>query len=175
MVASVFLGVADVVTDGITCARLLHGDIPVSNERYTVAYVTILSFGVAATVLSLAHRFRNAVLLREHLLEVGQLRRKVTLSGARRQAEQHEYELVQTHRTLVILSLSLLSVMAQGTAPRLTHSLACCGSISARMHAGLPMSLLNICLVFVEESSDKMVRESLAEDPIFQALKPSCR
>ncbi len=108
------LGLADLITDGIACAGLLRGDIATSNDAYKVAYVTILSFGVVTNAISMALRFRNARLVREHLLEVGQQVRTARVSVARRQARQHGYELAQTHRTKVTLSLSLLSVATQG-------------------------------------------------------------
>jgi hypothetical protein len=40
--------------------------------------------------------------------------RKLATGEARRQAQQSEWELVQTHRTKVTLTLSLASVAAQG-------------------------------------------------------------
>ena len=111
------MGLADVITDGITYARLQSGDIAVPNQGYKAAYAAILCFGVVATVLSLAYRLRNARLMRAHMHELGRRDRAVRASGVRRQLQQQEWELAQTHRTKVILSLSLLSVVVQGTSP----------------------------------------------------------
>ena len=155
-----------------------------------MAYVSIVTFGVVTTSLSLAYRIRNARLMRVHVLELTQraaapthkmslnprapaplhpspsraslerhspgrspdrrstianrpLRRptlaeaRKTLHGAlalspellqqdktvviiaaRRQSQQNEWELAQTHRTKVILSLELLSLAAQGALPQ---------------------------------------------------------
>ncbi len=85
----------------------------------------VLCFGVVTTALSLGYRLRNALMMRAHVLELGQEVRAARLSlgqegqaakfsKARRQAQQHEYELVQVQRTKVVASLVLLSVVAQG-------------------------------------------------------------
>ena len=128
LVGSVCIGVADLITDGIACTRLLRGDFPVG-EKYETAYVTILCFGVVTTVLSVTYRLRNARLVRAHLRKLGeqglQGRSVVRASASRRQAQQHEWELGQTHRTKVILSLALLSVAAQGTMPLRAGARAC--------------------------------------------------
>jgi hypothetical protein len=132
LVGSVCLGLADLITDAITYARL--GDVMVPSEGYKTAYVVILCFGVVTTALSLAYRLRNARLVRAHVRELGEQGRAIaqqnewelaqtyrtrarSSSTVRRQAQQHEFELAQTHRTKVILSLSLLSVLAQGAFP----------------------------------------------------------
>jgi hypothetical protein len=114
LVGAVCLGLADLITDGITYFQLASGDIAVLNEEYKAAYIAILCFGAVTTVLSLAFRLRNARLMQAHLLELGQQRRTVGASEARRQLQQNEWELVQTHRTKTTLSLSLLSVVVQG-------------------------------------------------------------
>jgi hypothetical protein len=116
LVGSVFMGLADAITDGITYARLRSGDIAAPNEGFKAAYTTALCFGVVTTMLSLAYRLRNARLMRAHVLELGQQGRAVRVSEARRQAQQHEWELAQTHRTKVVASLALLSVGTQGKA-----------------------------------------------------------
>jgi hypothetical protein len=117
LIGSVSIGLADVITDGISCAKLLHGDVRVPNDGYKQAYVVILCFGVAVTVLSLAYRLRNARLMQAQALELGQQAWGLSASATRRQAQQHEWELAQTHRTKVILSLALLSVATQGAMP----------------------------------------------------------
>ena len=112
------LGVADTVTDGITCGRLLHGDVVVPNEGYKKAYVVVLCFGVVASLLSLGYRLHNARLVRAQLLKLGRQGRAESTSDARRQLQQNEWELTSTHRAKVILSLALLSVVLQGAMQR---------------------------------------------------------
>ena len=106
-------GLADVITDGITYARM-DGNVAFPDDGYKAAYATVLSFGVVTTVLSLAYHFRNARLMRASVLELSEQGRTASHSLARRQAQQNEWELAQTHRTKVILSLALLSTVAQG-------------------------------------------------------------
>jgi hypothetical protein len=117
LVGSVFIGLADIVTDGIACALLMHGSIPVPSEGYKTAYIAVLCFGVVTTVFSLAYRFHNARLMRVDVLELSEQGRTASSSAVRRQAQQNEWELAQTRRTKVSLSLGLLSVAAQGPLP----------------------------------------------------------
>jgi hypothetical protein len=117
LVGSVCLGLADLITDAITYARLRSGDVAVPNEGYKAAYAAILSVGAVTTVLSLLYRLRNAHIVRAHLRELGKQRRTESTSLARQQAQQHEWELAQTHRTKVISVLALLSVATQGSPP----------------------------------------------------------
>jgi hypothetical protein len=118
LVFSVCMSIANLATDAIVFRLLLRGDLKVSTEIYTVAYATILCFGVVATVLSLGYRIRNACLMRAqlHQLAPQDVHRGEPLknSDARRLSQQHEWELVQMHRTKVTLSLSLTSAAAQG-------------------------------------------------------------
>ena len=108
------MGVADLITDALAYARLQSGEIAVPNDAYRAAYAVVLCFGVVTTVLSLAYRLRNARLMRAYVLELGKQNPKATVSAARKQAQQHEWELAQTHRTKIIASLALLSIVAQG-------------------------------------------------------------
>jgi malic enzyme len=123
----VFIGLADIVTDGFAGARLLSGDVKVPNEGYKVAYILVLCLGAVTTAVSLSYRLHNARLVRKHLLDLSQqgLSARASQQGlsarasaARRQAQQHEWELAQTHRAKAISSLALLSVAAQGALPR---------------------------------------------------------
>jgi hypothetical protein len=114
LVGSVFVGLADVITDGITYARLRSGDVAFPNEGYKAAYTTILCFGVVTTALSLGYRLRNARLVQAHALKLSLQGHILNASAERQQAQQHEWELAQTHRTRIILSVSLLSVAVQG-------------------------------------------------------------
>ena len=114
LVGSVCLGVADLITDALAYARLQSGEITVPNDVYHAAYAVVLCFGVVTTVLSLGYRLRNARLMRAYVLELGKQDQKASVSAARKQAQQHEWELAQTHRTTIIASLALLSIVAQG-------------------------------------------------------------
>ncbi len=131
LVASTCVGLADLITDGFTYARLASGDIAVPNEGYKAAYVSVLCFGVVTTALSLGYRLCNARLMQAHVLELGwqaPTRRKTRRkSEARRQSQQHEFELAQTHRTKVLLSVTLLSLAVQGAVPKPTASYARAG------------------------------------------------
>ena len=111
---SVCIGLANIATDGIACARLLHGEVAVPNDGYKAAYVAFLSLGVVTTALSLTYRLKNARQVKGQLLELSQQRLIVSPSRARQQQQQNEWERVQTHRTITISSLALLSIAAQG-------------------------------------------------------------
>ena len=108
------MGVADLLTDALAYARLQSGEIEVPNNVYRAVYAVVLCFGVVTTVLSLGYRLRNARLMRAYVLEHGKQDHKASVSAARKQAQQHEWELAQTQRTTVIASLALLSIVAQG-------------------------------------------------------------
>jgi hypothetical protein len=141
LVLSIFIGLADLIINGITYSRLQSGTVAVPNEGYKAAYTTALCFGVVTTVLSLGYRLRNARLVRAYVLKQGQQGRAVSVSEARRHAQQHEWELAQTHRTKVVASLALLSVAAQGKATNLTVTLCTQGCITTIVglssHAGM--------------------------------------
>ncbi len=110
------MGIADVITDAFAFARIESGEVAVPNDGYKAAYAVIFCFGVVTTGMALAYRFRNARLMRAQVLELGKQNHQAsdTGSAAQRQAQKHEWELAQTHRTKVIFSLELLSVVAQG-------------------------------------------------------------
>jgi hypothetical protein len=114
LVLTVFAALTNLVTDGIVFGRLLRGELNVSSKVYTAACATIMCFGVVATALSLGYRIRNARLIRSQLQQLAPQGQSIAVSMLRCQAQQHEWELVQTHRTKVTLSLSLTSVVAQG-------------------------------------------------------------
>ena len=127
------IGVADILTDGIAYSRLLNGDVP--HKGYYLAYATTLCFGVITTALAIGYRLRNARLMRAHMRELGKPDPAATVSAARRQAQQHEWELAQTHRTKVVASLALLSVAAQGpfVLPSRASCMYCPSSRGARV------------------------------------------
>jgi hypothetical protein len=136
LVFSICMALANLVTDGVVFGQLLRGELTVSSEVYTAAYATILCFGVVATALSLGYRIRNARLMQGQLQQLAGRGQARAASEAWRLSEQHEWELVQTHRTKVTLSLSLLSVAAQGTLVTRT---------SANTHLGLLPFAVQIC------------------------------
>jgi hypothetical protein len=62
---------AMIVTDGIACSRLLHGDVSVAaTKTYTVVYIVLLCLGVVATGVSVVYRLRNARLMNSSLKEL---------------------------------------------------------------------------------------------------------
>jgi hypothetical protein len=170
LVGSVCLGLADLITDAITYARLRSGEVAVPNENYKAAYAAILSVGAVTTVLSLLYRLRNAHIMRAHMRELGEQGREKSTSVARQQAQQHEWELAQTHRTKVISMLALLSVATQGSPPlQAAQSARLSRGATMRQDrghgpgalgvAGLPMSVINCCIVFLSDKrADAMVR-----------------
>jgi hypothetical protein len=119
LIFSLLMELADLATNSMSCRLLLRGDVVVPNETYKVAYVMILSFGAASTALSLAYRFRNARQIRVHMhAALATKGQAVGVSEARQQAQRFEWELLQTHRTLVVLGLALMNVGVQGEVPR---------------------------------------------------------
>ena len=106
------MGVADLISDGIAYARL--GEVALANYGYKAAYVAILCFGAVTTAVALAYRLHIARLVKANLLELGEHARIASSSEAQRQVQQHEWELVRTFRTKMVLSLSLLTILAQG-------------------------------------------------------------
>jgi hypothetical protein len=114
LVLSICMALGNLATDGIVCSSLLRGDLRVSTPIYTASYVVVLCFGVVVTVLSIGYRLRNARLMHAQMQQVAPQGRAVAAGEAWRQAQQSEWELMQTHRTKVTLTLSLASVAAQG-------------------------------------------------------------
>jgi hypothetical protein len=176
LVGSFCLGLADLITDAITYARLRSGEVAVPNEGYKAAYAAVLSVGAVTTVLSLLYRLRNAHIMRAHLRELGEHGRTENASVARQKARQYEWELAQTHRTKVISMLALLSVATQGARPLQAapnaRVLRCATMRQDRGQgpgalgvAGLPMSILNCCVVFLSDKrADEMVGTFLGSD-----------
>ena len=132
---TLFLQLADVITDGIACSRLLHGDVSVAaTKTYTVVYIVLLCLGVVATGVSVVYRLRNARWMNSSLKELGQSSARFTESDnklqrqkSRRQAQQHEWELAQTHRTKVSAALEIFSILVQGACAVVRHcELRCC-------------------------------------------------
>ena len=114
LVFSECMAIANLATDWIVFDHILHGDLKVSSEIYMAAYATILCFGIVSTALSFCYRLRNARLVRTHLQGLAPQGEALATKDAHRRARQHEWELAQTHRTKLTLSLALLSVVAQG-------------------------------------------------------------
>ncbi len=165
LVGSVFIGLADIITDGIACARLLHGDVVVPNEGYKTAYVAVLCFALVTTVISIAYRFHNARAMRAQVIKLSEQQGRTAKSSAARRQAQNEWELAQTHRTKIILSLALLSAAAQGLLPAASciYGPSSCGaslrrdSTQQQPCAGVPMSILNCSLIFIHGVNDNTV------------------
>jgi hypothetical protein len=139
LVLSICMALGNLATDGIVCNSLLRGNLRVSTPIYTASYVVLLCFGVVVTVLSIGYRLRNARLMHAQMQQVAPQGRAVATGEARRQAQQSEWELVQTHRSKVTLTLSLASVAAQGVRCR-------CASPSGYAALSLPVChTLQIC------------------------------
>jgi ABC-type branched-subunit amino acid transport system substrate-binding protein len=121
LVGSLMLELADVVTDAISCSRMLNGDSQVS-ELYRIAYTTILICGVAGTILSIAYRIRNARLVARRVEHLGRSSRTLAarlsdsadVSAIKQQLQKYEWELAQTHRSKVSACLALMTVGLQG-------------------------------------------------------------
>jgi hypothetical protein len=123
LIFSLCMAIANLATDAIVFGGLLRGDLEVSSAIYTAAYATLLCFGVVATALSMGYRIRNARLVRTQLQQLVPQGQALAAKEAHRQAQQHNWELVQTHRTKVTLSLSLLTAAVQGMAASASLSL----------------------------------------------------
>ena len=81
---------------------------------------------------------------------------------ARKQVERFEWELVQGTRTKVTLALALMTLAVQG-ARRMSDCVT--RTVSFRTivcSADLPMSVMNICMVFIENNTHRVVRLPLA-------------
>ena len=148
---TLFFEAADVVTDGLACSRLLRGEIAVSvTDTYKVVYIVILCLGVVATGFSVGYRIQNARWLKTSMKELDLLQDRYTVSDSqlqqqkstskelrrqksshrlgdrqqhdlRWQAQQHEWELAQTHRTKVATTLEVLSILLQGACAVVRH------------------------------------------------------
>ncbi len=157
---SLCVELADIITDSIACYRLVHGKVAVVSETYKAAYIVLLCVGAVATGFSISYRVGNGRLVRKQLLFFAQqLGHTRTDSQLRRQAQQHEWELAQTHRTKVTAALTVMSVLVQG-AVRHRLSFACVRFrpvLRAICATGLPMTIMNCLLVFREKSRDEMV------------------
>jgi tryptophan-rich sensory protein len=114
LVFSICTALANLITDGIVFGKMARGELAVPSEIFTIVYATILCFGVVATALSLGYRIRNARLMKVQLHDLAPRGQAAATTASQRQAQQHAWELVQTHRTKVTLSLSLASAAAQG-------------------------------------------------------------
>jgi hypothetical protein len=132
-----------------------------------------LFFGVTATAVSVAYRLKSAHAVRDelHKLEADQLNQgsfglaaapghSTASLEAQRDAQQYQWELTRTHRTKVGAMLTIMSIVVQGACGfALLACSTCRVSAILLLHAaGLPMSIVNILLVFVENSKDKSVR-----------------
>ena len=87
-----------------------------SSPSYKPAYVIFTALSIFGAVVSVLYRIRNARLLSAHVQEALQAasRNIGARSVRQRQGQKYEWELVQTHRTLVVLSLNMMTVAVEG-------------------------------------------------------------
>jgi len=114
LVLSGCMALANLITDGIVFDTLLHGGHKISTEIYTAAFATVLCFGFITTALSFGYRIHNARRIQAQLHQLDPRAQAVAAEQAHRQAKQYQWELLQTDRTKVTLSLSIMTLIAQG-------------------------------------------------------------
>ena len=89
-----------------------------SSPSYKPAYVIFTALSIFGAVVSVLYRIRNARLLSAHVQEALQAASRNIGASSRsvrqRQGQKYEWELVQTHRTLVVLSLNMMTVAVEG-------------------------------------------------------------
>ena len=151
------------IADAVVCSRLLNGDISIRSETSVAAYLIILCFAAVATAISVVYRIRNAVLLHSRMKDVvSQQGVPRVATEARKQVERFEWELVQGTRTKVTLALALMTLAVQG-ARRMSDCVTRTVSLRTIVcSADLPMSVMNICMVFIENNTHRVVRLPLA-------------
>jgi hypothetical protein len=89
-----------------------------SSQSYKPAYVIFTAVAIFGAVVSVLYRIRNARLLLAHVQEALQAASRNIGASARsvrqQQGQKYEWELVQTHRTLIVLSLNVMTVAVEG-------------------------------------------------------------
>ena len=70
LVGSVFMDLADLATDCLTCYQVVGGEVAVPSELYKTMYPAIAALGTLAVVTSLVYRVRNARLMRQQMKEL---------------------------------------------------------------------------------------------------------
>jgi hypothetical protein len=117
LIGALLMECADWITDFITCYRVLHGEIKVQHEEYKIVYAMCMVLGTFVMVISVVYRVRNARKVVKHLKRVlGPHQRGDCLaSKGRQQLLAFEWELTQTRRAKVVLSLAVMTVVAEGT------------------------------------------------------------
>jgi hypothetical protein len=117
LIGALLMEFADWITDFLTCYRVLHGEIKVQHEEYKIVYAMCMVLGTFVMVISVVYRVRNARKVVKHLKRVlGPHQRGDCLaSKGRQQLLAFEWELTQTRRARVVLSLAVMTVVAEGT------------------------------------------------------------
>jgi hypothetical protein len=117
LIGALLMEFADWITDFLTCYRVLHGEIKVQHEEYKIVYAMCMVLGTFVMVISVVYRVRNARKVVKHLKRVlGPHQRGDCLaSKGRQQLLAFEWELMQTRRARVVLSLAVMTVVAEGT------------------------------------------------------------
>ena len=150
---------ADVVTDGITCYKVVVDDIKVPSGIYKHVYVVFMCLGAVGAIVSIANHVRNSRLVMERVreLEVSAAKgeRGEALSEGRHQMQVYEWELEQLFREQLMLALALMSLLIEGAFPQANPEL---NLLQWPTLADIPMSVLNCCIVLFGERLDRLVR-----------------
>jgi hypothetical protein len=142
LAGSLMMETIDLVTDWISCYQVLHSEGISTSDEYKVAYTMCISLGTLSTLFSIFYRIRNALLVRKHMLKLAMLNSRDVNSGKddrKRQAQSYEWELLQSHRSLVTCGVEILTSVVQG----------------------IPMAIMNSVLILGQGVNDRMVVASL--------------
>ena len=113
----------DLASDWITCFRVLYGDTG-RFQRYKVPYTLFICLGTLGAAVSIVCRLQVGRKVASHVKEhahkvathsVRSSRLGSAVSSERGQAQAYEFEIDQTHRALLVLSLDLLTVVLEGS------------------------------------------------------------
>jgi hypothetical protein len=128
LVGTFLFELADLISDAITCFRVLNGSItspapcgaertPPLGEGYKVAYATFMFFGSLGAVVSIAYRIRNARLVAAHVKDlVSQRALDAGSTESKTSMQKYQWERSQTYRSITISSLTLMSLAIEGAA-----------------------------------------------------------
>ena len=159
LVGTFLSDLADVITDVVTCSRVLSDELPVPSKVYKSVYAVFTCFGAAGVIVSVAYRLYNSRLVMEHVreLQVSEAKR-ASLSEGRCKLQVYEWELAQTFREARMLALALLSLVIQGAFRQSVAPAANALWGHTWCGADLPMTIMNICIILVSGSLDRLVR-----------------
>ena len=142
LVGSLVMETVDLVTDWISCFRVLRNEGIVASDEYTVAYAMFTGLGTLSTMFSLFYRVRNGLLVQKHALKLARVNAQDLHSekdSGTHVAQSYEWELTQSKRALVICGVEILTSVVQG----------------------IPMTVMNTILILGHGISDRMLMVSL--------------